>query len=134
MRWPWHRSRRLSTTQKEDCPILTAATSTRAANWRERCPSPLSPPLARLPQFAQKRQCFRGFHGESFRYIFCWIIFEGSLRRSFFSRIRWSSRHHVSGFPTRRFSKFRLKNTADNFPPTTDFDTSGAVGLATSSP
>jgi MoxR-like ATPase len=41
----------------------------------------------------------------------------------------WSSLHHCSGFQTRRFSKFRLKNTADNFPAATDFDTSGEVGL-----
>jgi hypothetical protein len=41
----------------------------------------------------------------------------------------WSSLHHCSGFQTRRFSKFRLKNTADNFPAATDFDTSGEVGI-----
>ena len=35
------------------------------------------------------------------------------------------------GSQRRRFSKFRLKNTADNFPATTDFDTSGEVGLDT---
>ena len=43
----------------------------------------------------------------------------------------WSSLHHVAGSQRRRFSKFRLKNTADNFPATTDFDTSGEVGLDT---
>ena len=43
--------------------------------------------LTRLPQFAKERQCFRGFWGKSFHYIFFWIIFEGSLRRSFSSRI-----------------------------------------------
>ena len=45
--------------------------------------------LTRLPQFDQQRQYFRGFRGKSFHYIFFWIIFEGSLRPSFSSRICW---------------------------------------------
>ena len=45
-------------------------------------------------------------------------------------RDEWSSIHHVSGFQTRRFSKFRLKNTADISPAKTEFNTSGEVGLA----
>ena len=47
--------------------------------------------LTRLPQLDQKRQCFCGFWGKSFHYNFFWIIFEGSLRRSFSRIIPWWS-------------------------------------------
>ena len=50
------------------------------------------------PSSLKKRQCFRGFHGKNFHYIFFWIIFAGSLRRSFSSRICWWS----VGFETQR--------------------------------
>lgn len=43
------------------------------------------------------------------------------------------SLHRVSTFQTRPFSKSHLKNTANNFPIDTNFDTSGEVGLSSRS-
>ncbi len=79
---------------RPEITISNSAYYWQALLWEVRCPGLSSPArwrLTRLPQFDEKRQCFHRFEGVFSHYIFFWIIFEGSLRRSFSSRICWWS-------------------------------------------